>query len=327
MESEQNALQTAAVRLILESRSAAVLSHINPDGDTLGSALALAAGLRQLGKEARVFCADALPGNLAFLPGYDAIAADTRLPDGTDLIVMVDASDLGRFGAVYADSPHVFAHARLLNVDHHATNHYFGDVNLVNPSAAATGEQVYELLGELGVEIDVPIATCLLTAIVTDTRSFRTPSTTPRTLATATRLYELGAPLPLIVESVYRSRSLSTLRLWGLALERLHLLDGIAWTEVTREMQDQAGASPTEGDGVVDLVASLRQIKAVVLFRETDDGIKVSMRATDGFDVAEVAAHFGGGGHPRAAGCLVPGRLAAVQREVLQYLAKGTATR
>ncbi len=324
MASVQDSQQQAA-QLLRQGKHVAVLAHINPDGDTLGSALALAIGLRRLGKRSQVYCADELPANLAFLPSYGEIITAGQLPSDVDLIVLVDASGLDRFGQFYANGSGAFARARLLNIDHHTTNHYFGEVNFVDPSAAATGEQVYALLLELGINIDVPIATCLLTAIVTDTRSFRTPSTTPRTLATAARLFELGAPLGLIIESVYQSRSFSTLRLWGLALERLHFVEGIVWTEITREMQEQVGASPAEGDGVVDLIASLRNVLAAVLFKETAEGIKVSMRANNGVDVAEVAARFNGGGHPRAAGCVIQGRLAAVQREVLQYLAEKAA--
>jgi phosphoesterase RecJ-like protein len=317
----------AAVRLIRASRRIAILAHVSPDGDTVGSALALAQGLRQLGKVAQVYSADPLPTNLAFLPGYGEIQVGGSLPPDLDLVVLVDASDMARFGAAYAEAIDRRAGVRVLNVDHHATNRHFGDANMVDTTAAATGEQIHWLLTALNVAIDARIATQLLTAIVTDTRSFRTPSTTPRSLALATQLFEAGAPLNLIVESVYRSRSLTTLRLWGLALERLRCVDGIAWTEVTVEMQQKVGADPSEGDGVIDLIASLHRIEAAALFKETSDGIKVSLRSTDGFDVAAVASRFGGGGHPRAAGCLLSGDLAAAEREVLEYMAQRTAVR
>lgn len=314
-----------ALVVLRESRRVALYAHINPDGDTLGSALALAHGLRQLGKEAQVYCADELPGNLAFLPGYDGIGRAAVVPPGRDLAVYVDSGDAARFGTQPSDPMAVLP--VVLNIDHHATNHYFGDVNLVNPDAGATGEEIYYLLVELQVEITPAIATCLLTALVTDTRAFRTPSTTPRTLAIAAELFERGAPLAAIVDAVYYSRSCTTLRLWGLALERLRCERGIAWTEVTGEMEAQAGASPSEGDGVIDVLASLSNVQAVAFFRETADGIRVSFRSTNGVDVAAVAAQFAGGGHPRASGCLVRGRLAAVEREVLQCLAASVAAR
>jgi bifunctional oligoribonuclease and PAP phosphatase NrnA len=320
----ENTSLSAAVDLINASSQVAILAHISPDGDTLGSSLALMLGLRQIGKKAQVFCDDSLPTNLAFLPRSDEVRTSTRLPSDTDLIVLVDASSVDRFGSIYADNSDVFSRAKMLNIDHHTTNQYFGDVNVVDVHAAATGESVLDLLELLGANMTIPIATCILTALVTDTRAFRTPSTTPRTLATAARLFDLGAPLPLIMESVYRSRSLSTLRLWGLALERLRVMDGIVWTEITDDMQALASAQPWEGDGIIDLLASLRQIKVAVLFKQTSDGIKVSLRATDGVDVAEAAVRFGGGGHPRAAGCVIPGRLESVERQVLRYLAQKT---
>jgi phosphoesterase RecJ-like protein len=263
-----------------------------------------------------------LPDNLSYLPGFDGIRRDSRLPADLDTIVTVDSSDLSRLGAVFDDNSSVFDAVAVLNIDHHTTSKCFGHANLVDAGAAATGEQVYDLLLTLGVTIDPIIATCLLTALVTDTRVFRTASTTPRTLAISSKLFEAGAPLSPIVEMVYRNRPLTTLRLWGLALQRLKWDSGIAWTSVTREMQEKVGASPSEGDGVVDLISSLRDVKAVALFRETDEGIKVSLRAADGVDVSEVATFFGGGGHPRASGCLLPGDLEGVQRAVVNYLIK-----
>ncbi|MHB1414764.1 MAG: DHH family phosphoesterase [Chloroflexota bacterium] len=204
MGQEQKAEQrNAAVRLLRESQRVAILSHINPDGDTLGSALALSHGLRQLGKRTVIFCPDSLPANLAFLPGYEEIQTDGGLPEDLDLIAFVDASDTGRHGRLSIRNRDVPPHVRLLNIDHHQTNDYFGEVNFVDPDAAATGEQIYDILQALQVAIDLPIATCLLTALVTDTQGFRTANTTSRTLAIAARLREMGAPLSTIVECVY----------------------------------------------------------------------------------------------------------------------------
>lgn len=323
---KETGAQEAALQAIEASKRVAVLAHINPDGDTLGSSLALAFALRKLGKAVAIFCADTLPDNLAFLPGYDEIRPASQLPEETDTIVTVDASDLSRFGLAYELNRALFSRAQVINIDHHTTSHCFGSVNLVDASAAATGEQVYDLLLELGVEIDPAIATCLLTALVTDTRVFRTASTTPRTLAIASDLFARGAPLSPIVETVYRNRPLTTLRLWGIALQNLKWEAGIAWTSITKEMQERVGASASEGDGVVDLISSLRNVKAVAVFRETDEGIKVSLRAADGMDVSEVASHFKGGGHPRASGCLLPGTLAEAEQEVIAYMVRRATT-
>ncbi|MHB9090655.1 MAG: DHH family phosphoesterase, partial [Chloroflexota bacterium] len=235
--------------------------------------------------------------------------------------------DPTRFGEVHENSADIIAHAHVLNLDHHMTNGYFGEVNLVDPMAAAVGELVFALLQQLRVPVDLSIAINLLTALVTDTRCFRTASTTPSTLAIAAELSAAGAPLSTIVQSVYYNRTPSMLRVWGMALARMQLSDGIAWTVITREMQIQAGAAPTEGDGVVDLMSSMGQVQAVAVFRETDGGIKVSLRATDGYNVAAAAAHFGGGGHPRAAGCLLPGPIDEAERLVVSYLTNGTASR
>ncbi|MCL4466165.1 MAG: bifunctional oligoribonuclease/PAP phosphatase NrnA [Chloroflexi bacterium] len=322
---DQQQARAAAVTALLSARKAALMTHVNPDGDTLGSALALAVGLRQLGAQVKVCYVDDLPTNLAFLPGYGQLVRADEPPTDVDLIVYVDSSDATRFGDDHSNGGSL--RPRKLNIDHHATNRYFGDVNLVDSTAAATGEQVYDLLLALGVQIDQSIATCLLTALVTDTRAFRTPSTTPRTLAIASELCGRGASLSGIVDAVYHNRSFSTLRLWGLALERMKCESGIAWTEITDEMQALAGATAGEGDGVIDLMSSLSQVEAVAVFKTTAGGVKVSLRSTNGLDVASVAALFGGGGHARAAGCLVSGRLAAVQREVVQCLIARAAER
>jgi bifunctional oligoribonuclease and PAP phosphatase NrnA len=322
---DQERTRATAVTALLSARQVALVTHINPDGDTLGSALALALGVRQLGVSSTVYSVDELPTNLAFLPGYGQVRRADSLPADVDLVVFVDSGEVSRFGDGHASNGSTGP--RRINIDHHATNRFFADVNLVDPTAAATGEQVYDLLQEAGAEIDQAIATCLLTALVTDTRAFRTPSTSPRTLAIASDLCTRGASLSGIVDAVYHNRSFSTLRLWGLALERMRVQAGVAWTEITDEMQTQAGAAPADGDGVIDLMSSLSEVEAVALFKTTASGVKVSLRSTNGLDVAAVAASFGGGGHPRAAGCLVQGRLAAVQREVLQCLAARAAER
>ncbi|MHB1132642.1 MAG: DHH family phosphoesterase [Chloroflexota bacterium] len=311
-----------ALALVRASARIGIFTHVGPDGDTIGSALALAHGLRQLGHRTVAYSVDEPPANLAFLPGYDELRRDLA-PAKHDLLVLVDSDGLPRFGL--ADPIDASPPPKTLNLDHHATNSRCADVNVVDPSAAATGELVFDFLKALGVKITSSIAICLLTTLVTDTRVFRTANTTPRTLSLAGELFAKGAPLNAIVNAVYYNRPFTTVRLWGAALAGLQLADGVAWTEITEEMQTQLGATPGEGDGVIDLLSSIAGVRAVALFRENNGDVKVSLRSTDDADVGAVAALFGGGGHPRAAGSTVPGRLGEVREGVLRALREQAA--
>ncbi len=309
-----------AVEALRRAGNVAVVGHINPDGDTLGSTLALVHALNRNGKHAVAYCDDVLPSNLSFLPGYDDIKSAIVFDVKYDTIITVDASDTLRLGDVLRKNREQFEAAVLVNIDHHATSACHGQINVVDRSAAASGEIVASILDVLGWPLDLDSATCLMAALITDTRVFRTANTTPRTLALAARLLQIGAPLNMMTEFIYRNRALSTLKLWGAALQDLRIEGGIAWTCISEEMQQAAGAQPHEGDGVIDLISSLSAVTAVVLFRAIGNETKVSMRSTGTLDVSKVAAAFAGGGHPRAAGCTLSEPVDKAVPRVLEQL-------
>ena len=291
-----------------------VIGHVDPDGDAVGSVLALTSGLRQLGKQCLPACADPVPEDFGFLPGACEIAA--RGPRGDEtLIVMLDSSDLQRVGGLVDE--HWFARITTVNVDHHVTNTRYADWNLVKDTAA-TAEIVYDLLRWLGVEIDSGIATCLLAGLVTDTRSFQTSSTSAGTLRIATDLVDRGAPLAEVTSRLFTRKRLASIILWAKALERAQVRGRIMWTEITRDMLEAAGPADHGAGELSSFLASADEVDVAVVFRETSDSqIDCAFRSSPDADVAEIAVSLGGGGHPRAAGCLVIGSLASVKEKVL----------
>jgi len=303
--------------LLRNARNLLVIGHIAPDGDAVGSVLALTLGLRQLGKRCLPACADPIPEEFDFLPGVNQIAAHPPKGD-EDLIVVLDSSDVHRIGGLYVER--LFSQIPTLNIDHHVTNTRYGDWNLIRDTAA-TAEIIYDLLRWLDVEIDRDIATCLLAGIVTDTRSFRTPNTNASTLRLATELVERGASLAEVTDRLCNRRPLANIRLWAEALSRAQLRGRILWTEITREMMRRTGATHNDSGGIVNFLASANEADVGVVFREMDDGqIDCAFRSSPGTDVAKIALALGGGGHPQASGCVVSGDLVEVRERVLAAL-------
>lgn len=302
------------LELLRGTKRAYIMTHQAPDGDGIGSALALARALEGMGAKATLACEDPLPSMLAFLPGSERF--QTREVGSEDLVVALDASDLDRFGSLGEKVKE--SGLPILNIDHHVTNNSFGTVNLVKREAAATAEIIYDLLPDLETPLDPLIATYLLTGLVTDTQGFRTANTTVRTLEIAAQLMKAGASLNEVTEKVFRHFDLSTLRLWGAIMESLQLDGRMVWATETMAMRSRYGASADRGDGVVNLLASVGQADIAIIFREKEDRlIEVSLRSSPGVDVSFIAQYFGGGGHSQAAGCSLEGKLEEVMKEVL----------
>lgn len=296
------------------------LCHVDPDGDAIGSLLGLGWLLRALPQPPAVTlaCADPVPTALAHLPGAADITAAPP-PGPWDIVVTLDASDPARLGPIF--SPEAYAPAPVAVIDHHVTNLFFGDLNYVDPVSAATAQIVVQLADALGVAIGREAAICLLTGIVTDTLSFRTSNTTPAVLATAARLAEAGADIAEITDRALNRRPLNVMRLWGLALSRLRRQAGVVWTEVTPAMRTAAGVSDNENGSLVSHLITANEACVAAVFNEQPDGqVEVNLRSRKGCDVAQIALKLGGGGHPQAAGCTVPGPLADAEATVLPLL-------
>ncbi|MBI3942091.1 MAG: bifunctional oligoribonuclease/PAP phosphatase NrnA [Chloroflexi bacterium] len=302
---------------LAQSRHPFLICHVDPDGDALGSLLGLGLALCKMGKTPTLVSPDGVPGIYDFLPGQEFL---TKAPiTDEDLIVVLDSSDLKRIGSYYKED--IFASRPVANIDHHATNILFGTINYVDSSAGACAEIVCNLLDHIPVEIDLEIATCLLTGIFTDTLGFRTTSTTPHILELAARLVQQGAPLAGIAEKVDQRRSLVAIRLWTKILETLQVEEKIAWAQCDLAMRRSVGASEDESSGVLRTLTSVAEASVFALFTERSPGrIDVSLRSRPGYNVSTVAFKLGGGGHPQAAGCSLEGEMATIVPRVLAEL-------
>ncbi|MCC7355268.1 MAG: bifunctional oligoribonuclease/PAP phosphatase NrnA [Anaerolineae bacterium] len=315
-------MDTAIRDILQRSQRILAICHVNPDGDALGSLLGFGWALKEMGKETALACADPVPPFYQYLPGHEEIV---QQPVGEfDLVVSLDCSDAQRMGDSYRDE---YRRLPLLNVDHHVTNLRFGTFNLVDLEAASTAEIIFLMLDELALPLDPPIAQCLLTGIVTDTRGFRTASCTPRVLSIANRLMAAGASLPEIVSRTLDRRPLAAIRLWAQALPGAQLRGRVLWTEVTEAMRAATGLATVDDSGLVNFLLTAEEADVAVVFSEKNGGqeVEVGFRARPGWDVAQVALALGGGGHMLASGVTVRGTLPEVRERVLALLDESLA--
>ncbi len=308
-------------RVVAGLDSFLLVLHEFPDGDSLGSNLAMAAALAKLGKTATVASPGPVPGRFAFLPGFDRIvqlSELTRPLADYGAVVLIDCSDPRRAGL----SLEQLATSRLVvNVDHHPSNGYFGSVNYVDPRASAAAEQVRLVLRQLAVPLDKDMALCLYVAVSTDTGGFRFDNTTAGTHLLAAELLELGVEPGPVGEIIHDTRTLSSLRLLEKMLGTLSFAAGgrIAWVLVTRKMLEDCGATDDEVEGLVGYPRMIDFVDLCFLLQEMPDGtVRVALRSKRDFDVGAIAEALGGGGHRKAAGCLLPGGIDDALSRVLE---------
>ena len=297
------------------ARRIALVSHRDPDPDTIGSALALGLGLESLGKQVSWHCADPVPEQQRFLHGSERFT-QAPPPEDVDLVVTVD------FGSVDRAKFALPARPTLVNMDHHASNDNFGTANLVDVTAAASAEVVSRVIDALGIKWTPEMATAALVGIMTDTGSFQFPSTDARALDRAARLREAGADLQAITYNIFRNKRFEALKLWGFAFSRLVREDEgqLVWTEIRAGDIEAAEARDEDISGLVEQVARSAGMRVAVLFNEQRGSVKVSCRTSQwepSVDASALMARFGGGGHVRAAGALIEGSLADVRDRVL----------
>ncbi len=298
------------------ARRIALVSHRDPDPDTIGSALALGLGLESLGKRVSWHCADPVPEQQRFLHGSDRFTQDPP-PEDVDLVVTVD------FGSVDRAKFALPARPTLVNIDHHASNDNFGTANLVDVTASATAELVSRVIDALGIKWTPEMATAALVGIMTDTGSFQFPSTDARALERAARLREAGADLQAITYNIFRNKRFEALKLWGFAFSRLMREHGgqLVWTEIRVGDIENAGARDEDISGLVEQVARSSGMRVGLLFNEQRGAVKISCRTSQwepSVDASALMARFGGGGHVRAAGALIAGDLASIRERVLE---------
>lgn len=309
----------ALLQGIRASQRVLCISHVKPDGDAVGSLLAMTHILDALGKEATPALQDEPPSELMRLPGSQRIVGPESPLRDVDTVIALDASSEDRMGSVYRKE---YRGLPLLVIDHHVTNTRFGKVNWVSPEDAATCQMVARLADSLRVLMTPPIAHCLLTGIVTDTLCFRTTNTTPDVLAAAMRLMKAGGDLNEITESIFDQRKFSVVRLWGMILDHAHLEDGVIWVAVPRESLRRAGRESDEDGSLSSMLVRTEgaDISATFLEKHGPAAVECSFRARSGYNISQVAMALGGGGHPQAAGCTVPGSLEEVTERVVPML-------
>lgn len=316
-------MRSELVAFLAEHDRFVLLSHVDPDGDAIGSTLGLAWILRAAGKQAQVLLPGGTPELYAFLTGADTVGASVEDadPDATAIIAL-DATSPERLGDL---APLLDSGRAVANVDHHGDNTRFAPLNLVDAGASATALIVWETALDGGFAVPAPAAESLYTGILTDTGRFTFSNTDARTLAAAAEIAEAGASPSDIAARVYGTRSIASVRLLGRALETLEVTDGgaVACIHVTEEMVRDTGATYEDSEGFSVWARSLAGVKVGIFLREARDGmIKISFRSNKGVEIDGVAGRFGGGGHPSAAGARVPGPLEAAKRSVLEAVSE-----
>lgn len=306
--------------LIREAQTIALCSHVNPDGDTVGSVLALKLGLEKLGKQVSIFCQDKIPGTLGMLRGVEEFR--TTGDERFDLLICVDVSDRSRMG----DCQFLLEQAeRTAQIDHHGTNPCYTQVNSVDEDAPATGLLIKQQLDVLGVAIDRDMAMCLYAAIATDTGNFAFKSTNSEAFSVMSQLMDCELPLDEMNRVLFRQRQKPHVRLLAKALSSLRFHKGDAITTMALTYQDflECDALPEHADAIVNYGVDIPGVKMALLARENQDGsIKMALRAVAPTRVDEIARGFGGGGHAQASGCTVHLPMAEAVEAVLAAMEK-----
>ena len=281
-------------------------SHARPDGDAIGSVLGASLMLRELGKEVDVVMSDSVPVIYRGLPHADSIQRRSEVNGRYDAAIILECDSVQRTGICGLE-----ANSRtLVNIDHHTSAKPFAHVNWIDPSACATAQMIFELGRAAGAHLTPEVATCLYTAVLTDTGSFCFQGTNEKTFALAQELVKAGADPSHIAHSVYFANPESKMRLLGLALNSLHREGDMVWMSVTQEQMQQCRALEEDCEGLVNYGLGIAGVEVAAFFRQLPDSrYRISLRSKGGVNVALIAAQFGGGGHQCAAGCSLPGPL------------------
>lgn len=291
-----------------------VTSHARPDGDGIGSALACAQILRQLGKEAEVVMHDGVPRIYQNLPFADRVIHGDTVPSN-DAAILLECDSIRRTQLKGLEQ------CFLISIDHHVTGRNFAHVNWIDSSVMATAELIYRMARFGGVTVDANIATCLYTALMTDTGSFMFEGTDEHTFAIARELVLAGADPAHCARHIYFGHSTAKMRLLGAALTNLHREGTLAWIWVTQEQMERLGAREEDCEGLVNYALSIGDVQVAIFFRElADHRWRVSLRSKGDVDVSAIAEHFGGGGHKCASGCSLEGPLATAVARVVDRI-------
>ncbi len=304
----------------IEQRDRFVLtSHARPDGDAIGSALACCQILRAMGKQADVMLRDGVPRIYRTLPFADQVLQANRVGGNYEAAIILECDSVNRTRLEGLEDRF------LISIDHHVSGRPFAHVNWIDPHAVATGEMVFRLAREAGTPFSPEMATCLYTALMTDTGSFMFQGTNEHTFALARELVLAGADPSHCARNIYFAHSAAKMRLLGEALRNLNTEGHVGWTWVTQEQMERHGAKEEDCEGLVNYILSIGEVEVAAFFRELPDRrFRLSLRSKGKLDVARVAEGFGGGGHECASGCSIDGPLPHAVHLVLESLRRGS---
>jgi len=302
-----------------------ILSHISPEGDAIGSQLALRSLLRRLGKTADIMNESKVPPTLLFLPGVKAFRRKAALAR-YDAVLVLDCATLARVGRSARDLASGTEKRPLINIDHHVSNSLFGAVNWVEDNASSVGEMIFYLAKKLKLKLTRAEALCLYAAILTDSGSFHYASTSPATHRVAAELLESGIKPHIVFQKTFQNKTFSNRKLLGFVLSRIRNSSGgkVAAIEITPALLKRAGAGPDDANEFVNYLMETAEVEVAAVFSNLREKgwVKVNLRSRGRVDVNVVARRFGGGGHRLASGCLLKGSLAGVRRKVLSEINK-----
>ena len=299
-----------------------VTSHARPDGDAIGSALGASLALRQLGKEVETVMSDSVPVIYRGLPHADTIRQASEVNGHYDAAIILECDSVQRTGLRGLDA----AGRTLINIDHHTSAKPFAHVNWIDPSACAVAQMVFELARAAGTRITPELATCLYTAVLTDTGSFCFQGTNAQTFALAQELVQAGADPSHIAQGVYFANPESKMRLLGVALNSLQRKDDMVWMCVTQEQMQRCGAIEEDCEGLVNYGLGIAGVETAAFFRELPGGrYRISLRSKGDVNVALIAAQYGGGGHQCAGGCSLPGPFDSALEKITRSIAQQRA--
>ena len=306
-------------RVLRAHQRFAVLSHVRPDGDALGSQLALGLALRQLGKDVRIWNEDGMLEKYSFIPRAELLSKPPAVPEDFDVAIALDTAIQNRLGCTAA----AIRSAKVwINIDHHQSNPGYGDLVLVDPSSPATGQIIFELIKSQKLPLDREIAENLYVAISTDTGSFQYPNTTSRTFEVAAELVRSGIDVGRVSQLLYENYPRRRIELLRALLDTMRFeADGrVAHFSLSLDLARQLGVSPEDNEGLIDHLRAVSGVVVAIFFEELDDDkIRVSMRSKSArIDVSAICQKFGGGGHSMAAGARVRGSLTEVEQKVTE---------
>ncbi|MCY6483929.1 bifunctional oligoribonuclease/PAP phosphatase NrnA [Clostridium aestuarii] len=310
------------IDVIRKSEKIGITYHVSPDGDALGSSLALMQGLLKLGKEVYIMSKDILPENFGYLPSSLKIDKNNCcVLENTDTVIVLDCGNVER---ISSNMKFQNSNYTLINIDHHLSNDLYGDLNYVNAKAAATAEIVYELLNLMDVFIDKDIATCLYTALITDTGSFKHSNTTPLTHNIAANLINTGIDFSQIHRNIFENMNFSRLKLHGRVIDNMFLVlnEEVCVMELTQKLLDEFELDKADTSDIISIGTKINTVEVTLLLKESQEGTKVSLRSKSKVDVRKIAEVFGGGGHIRASGFLCKKSLEITKKLLIKEIEK-----